>query len=290
MEELHNQQLSIKVSEHGAELTSIVCEQKEYLWQANPDFWKRHAPVLFPIVGRLWNDEYRHNGQTFHMSQHGFARDSDFRLTARTDDSLTFLLESNDETRKVYPFDFALETTYKIDDRRITVHWKVTNKGNGEMHFQIGAHPAFNFLDYDIDSNIRGYFDFDRNSGLKRTWIKEKGCVDTAEKTDLKLDGIGLLPISSHLFDHDAIVLDDSQVHEVTLYDRLKYPSVTLRFDAPVVGLWSPTRDAPFVCIEPWYGRADRTGYTGEFANRDHMQHLAPGQSFEGGYEIEIRK
>lgn len=289
METLSNSQLTIKVSRHGAELCSIFCDGKEYLWQAAPAYWNRHSPVLFPIVGRVWQDEYRHNGDTYRLTQHGFARDMDFELVSASADEVRYRLTDNEETRKKYPFPFCLEIGYRIEDEKVEVMWEVRNSGTQEMHFQIGAHPAFYFPGYEAEATERGYFGFDKAEDLRYILISEKGCADADTVYPLSLQD-GLLPLDTHTFDKDALILENSQVKEVTLYDKKKKPYLSLHFNAPVVGLWSPpTRNAPFVCIEPWYGRCDRAHYEGEFKDKDWMQHLAPGEVFKGGYTIDIR-
>ena len=253
MKTLSNSELTIKVSPHGAELCSILHDGKEYLWQADPAFWKRHSPVLFPIVGSVWENEYRH------------------------------------EARKKYPFPFCLEIGYRIEGKKIEVLWKVINTGTREMHFQIGAHPAFYYPDYDTETTDRGYFGFDKTEGLHYILISEKGCAAPDKEYLLELTD-GLLPLDIHSFDKDALILENSQVKEVTLYNKEKKPYLSLYFDTPVVGLWSPpAKNAPFVCIEPWYGRCDRAHYKGEYKDKDWMQHLAPGGVFKGGYTIDIR-
>lgn len=289
MKTLSNSQLSIQISSHGAELCSISCEGKEYLWQADPTYWKRHSPVLFPIVGSLWENRYRHEGQTFELTQHGFARDMDFELISESADEVCYRLTDNEETHLKYPFSFSLEIGYRILGRQIEVIWRVKNTDERTMHFQIGAHPAFYFPDYNASNPHRGYFGFDRPDGLHYILISEKGCVAADKSYPLALSD-GLLPLDIHTFDKDALILEDSQVKEVTLYDCQRKPVLALHFDAPVVGLWSPpAKNAPFVCIEPWYGRCDRAGYTGEYQEKDWMQHLQPGEVFNGGYVIEIK-
>ena len=285
-----NNSLTIQVSPHGAELSSIVANAtgKEYLWQADPTFWKRHSPVLFPIVGSLWNNEYRHNGKTYKLSQHGFARDQEFKLIKETDTELRFQLQDNEDTLQLYPFPFCLEIGYKLAGNQIEVLWTVKNTGNEELHFQIGAHPAFYYPDYDKDSSSRGFFAFDRHEGLSYKLIQEKGCIGDKEYP-LSLDKEGLLPLDIHTFDKDALVLENSQVKRVDLLKQDGGSYLTVYFTAPVVGLWSPpSKDAPFVCIEPWYGRCDRVNYTGDYKDRDWMQHLQPGETFDASYIIEI--
>lgn len=290
MKTLSNSQLTIQVSPHGAELCSICCGGKEYLWQADPAYWKRHSPVLFPIVGSVWENEYRHEGIAYSLTQHGFARDMDFELLSESEHEIRCRLIDNEETRKKYPFPFCLEIGYRIEGKKVEVLWEVRNTGSEEMHFQIGAHPAFYYPDYEAGTEERGYFGFDRTEDLHYILISEKGCADPDKEYPLELTD-GLLPLDIHTFDKDALILENSQIKEVTLYNKEKKPTLSLYFDAPVVGLWSPpAKNAPFICIEPWYGRCDRAHYAGEYKDKDWMQHLAPEGVFKGGYVIEVRE
>lgn len=288
MTTLSNSELTIKVSPHGAELCSIMCNGKEYLWQADPAFWKRHSPVLFPIVGSVWENEYRHEGNAYALTQHGFARDMDFELLFERENEVRYRLTDNAETHKKYPFHFCLEIGYRIEGKKIEVIWKVVNTGTKEMHFQIGAHPAFYYPGYDAETAERGFFGFNKTEDLRYILISEKGCANPDKEYPLALSD-GLLPLDIHTFDKDALILENSQVKEVTLYDKEKTPYLSLHFDTPVVGLWSPpAKNAPFVCIEPWYGRCDRAHYHGEYRDKDWMQRLSPGDVFNGGYTIEV--
>lgn len=290
MKTVSNQELTIRVSEHGAELRSIVANAtgKEYLWQADPAFWKRHSPVLFPIVGSVWKAEYRNEGTVYPLSQHGFARDMDFTLIDEAENELRFALESTPDTLRAYPFPFLLEIGYRLEGNKVEVLWRVKNTGDQTMHFQIGAHPAFLYPNYEVDQPDRGYFAFDVKKDLVYRALVEKGCVgDVVRPVPLDVDG--LLPLNIHTFDIDTFILEDSQIKRVDLLDVEKRPYLSLTFTAPVVGLWSPpTRNAPFVCIEPWYGRCDRVDYTGEYKDRDWVWHLEPGEVFDASYTIEI--
>ncbi|MBR1956693.1 MAG: aldose 1-epimerase family protein [Bacteroidales bacterium] len=290
MHTLKNDVLTVEVSEHGAELHSIRKGATEYLWQADPKFWARHSPVLFPIVGSVWDKLYRVDRKVYELGQHGFARDMDFVKVEGNDTEVFYRLESNDETLKKYPWPFRLEIGHKLKDNAIEVIWRVYNPGTEEMYFQIGAHPAFYYPDYDPETDERGYFSFDRSEGLECIRIMEKGCVDAVTKYPLEIPQDGLLPLRKDTFDViDTIMLQDSQIGRVTLHRNDGTPWLSLKFTAPVVGLWSPpTRNAPFICIEPWYGRCDRAGYTGDYRQKDWVNRLEPGKEFEGIYTIEI--
>lgn len=289
MNTLSNSELTIQVSSHGAELCSIIRNDREYLWQADPVYWGRHSPVLFPIVGSVWQSQYHVEGKTYSLAQHGFARDMDFELITQSNAELRYRLTDSDETRKKYPFPFILEIGYRLQGRCIEVIWQVTNPSSKEMYFQIGAHPAFYFPNYSSSDLRRGFLGFDRFEGLHYIRIAEKGCVDADTRYPMPLRD-GLLPLDTHTFDIDTFILEGGQIREVTLYDNAREAILSLRFNAPVVGLWSPPgKDAPFVCIEPWYGRCDRAHFSGEYKNRDWTQHLAGGEVFRGRYTIEIK-
>ena len=293
MKTLNNGFISISVDVHGAELTSIQCEGKEYLWQADPAFWKRHSPVLFPIVGSVWDGKYRVDNNVYSLGQHGFARDMDFQLLSETDDSVFYSLESNEETKAKYPYAFRLEIGYRIYGKNIDVIWRVFNPSSEDLHFQIGAHPAFYWPKSDDETlkttTARGYFKFDTNKTLVKSVITEKGCVDPNASAEVELSEDGTLKLETSTFDNDALVLENNQVHVVTLMDNDKNPYLTLKFAAPLVGLWSPPhKNAPFVCIEPWYGRCDRVRYEGEYKEKDWIQTLKAGEKFESVYTITI--
>ncbi len=290
MHTLKNEILTVQVKEHGAELASIRKGSVEYLWQADPLFWGRHSPVLFPIVGSVWEKRYRVDGREFELGQHGFARDMDFTMLEGGEDEVRYRLESTEDTLKKYPWPFVLEIAYRLHGNMIDVIWEVSNPGNEDMYFQIGAHPAFNYPDYDPQTVERGFLSFDRSEGLECIRIKEKGCVDAETLYPLDVPADGLLPLTRETFDKiDTIMLQDGQIGSVALYRTDRTPWLKLSFAAPVVGIWSPPgKNAPFICLEPWYGRCDRAGYEGDYRDRDWVNLLAPGEKFSSVYTIEI--
>ena len=253
METLSNSILTVQIAEHGAELQSIKKDGKEYLWQGDAKFWGRRSPVLFPIVGRVWNNKYRHAGNTYEIGQHGFARDMDFKLTYKEDKGAVYWLESTPDTLGKFPFPFRL-------------------------------------LVFDAATKDRGFFVFDRKSDLEYIMPTEKGCV-SPERHVLKLNKEGLMPIDIHTFDCDTYIFDNKQLKKITLLDKKKKPHISLEFNSPLVALWSPTKthpDCPFVCIEPWYGRCDSVGYSGELKDREWIQKLEPKETFDVEYKIII--
>lgn len=304
MKSITNGKLTISVKEHGAELASIRKGGREYLWQADETFWKRHSPVLFPIVGALWNGEFRSGGKTYKMGQHGFARDMDFTLVSESETELWYELSSSEDTLSRYPYEFKLKIGYRLDGDSIHVMWHVENPAKTEMSFQIGAHPAFFWpmlTDTQIEGGVgamtpvlaetdaRGYFHIESDvQELPLSKITEGGCIGA--KSSIGLDEDGYLPLSLETFGRDALVIEDSHITKVTLCDQNKTPYLSVEFTSPLVGLWSPPgKRAPFVCIEPWYGRTDPAGFTGSYEEKPWMQHLAPGASFDASYTIEIK-
>ncbi|MGM5631424.1 aldose 1-epimerase family protein [Apibacter raozihei] len=287
MATLQNDILTLQINSLGAELCSIKHNDndKEYIWQAHPEFWKRHSPVLFPIVGSLWNGKYMNDGEEYSMGQHGFARDMVFDLLSGSSQEISYQLESNEETLSKYPFPFKLIISYGLEQNFVHVNWEVENTGNKVMHFQIGAHPAFNLID--TTEMSKGYLGFSEKE-LQYMLIKEKGCIDVSEHYVLSLNE-GLLPITSTLFDRDALIFEKQGISRVDLLSSDKKPYVRVHFESPLAGIWSPAgKNVPFVCIEPWYGRCDRVNYSGEFKDRDWMNHLNPNEIFKAKYSIEI--
>ena len=405
MKTLKNTALTLNISLHGAELTSIRDSfGREFLWQADPAFWKRHSPVLFPIVGSLWDKHFRVNGREYEMGQHGFARDMDFRLVSEREDEMWFELKSSPETLAKYPYKFTLRIGYRLEANKIHVMWEVSGDDSQTMWFQIGAHPAFYLprfvyggsaacasdssrhsdpesgapnlvassaassctsgsevlvlksssqgsgcvfsdgsasgsgaagsgVDSDSGFSVSGLDAGSCDSGLdsaigsasssgsagsgadsdfgragrgcfrlygrgaegvvplesfRYIKVSEKQCTDISDVQELDTPG-GVMPLDDHTFDIGAYIIGDSQVCRVDLVSTTGLRCVSLEFDTPLVGLWAPSaKDVPFVCIEPWYGRCDRVGFTGEFSERDCVNSISPGQVFRASYTITV--
>ncbi|MDY4854376.1 MAG: aldose 1-epimerase family protein [Prevotella sp.] len=288
MEILKNDKLTVEISSHGAELQSIKnAEGHEYLWQGDEKYWPRRSPLLFPIVCGLWKDEYRVDGKTYSLPRHGFARDMDFEVLNKTETTVTYGLDANDETMKVYPYDFHLNVRYVLKDDTLNVFWVVKNVGKEEMHFQVGGHPAFNLPDVAEGDKMHGRILFDNEKPLTRIIGNTGGCIKP-ERYEVKTEHHAW-KFDEESFADDAVILDKSQVGMTILLDDNGNPKVGLSFDAPCVGIWSPYgKNAPFVCIEPWFGIHDWAEYDGEFKDKYLMNHLQPGAVFMGNYEIKI--
>ena len=287
MEQIKNDKLTVTVSKHGAELQSIKdANGKEYLWQADPKFWDRHSPLLFPIVCGLWEDKYRVNGKEYKLGRHGFARDTDFKLIAQGDNQLVYCLNDSAETLKDYPYHFNLAVSYKITENKIKVVWHVENTDNKEIYFQIGGHPAFNVPDLKQGEPLAGTLKFNEEEP-SRLYGNVGGCI-TPGYHKVKTED-GLYKFTQDDFKDDAVIFDHSQLKKISIINKEGKPEVTLDIKTPAVGIWSPYgKDAHFVCIEPWYGIHDWAEYDGEFKDKYLMNKLLPGCSFMSEYTITI--
>lgn len=285
---IENEQFSVQIRPHGAELCSVKSKDTayEYIWQANPAIWARHAPVLFPIVGKLNNDQYRLGDKTYTMPQHGFARDKEFTCTQSENQRLSFQLSADQETKEKYPFDFMLEIQYELSGHQLAVTYLVKNRDEQPMPFSIGAHPAF-CCPAQIDHHWEEYqLLFEKNETLERHFIKN-GLRNGKTKRLLKDEH--MLPLHRHLFKNDAIVFCGTASDCVSILAQTtgrKIVSVYFR-DFPYLGIWQKL-GAGFYCIEPWLGLADKQGFDGDFTEKEGIQILEPGKEFSVGYTMEF--
>ncbi len=288
MEQIRNEQLCIEVSAHGAELQSIKdADGKEYLWQGDPAYWGRRSPILFPIVCGLWKDTYRLNGKEYHLNRHGFARDTDFKLVAQGDRQVIYAIHDTPETFEKYPFHFNLSVSYKLRDNQIHVVWHVENTDDKPIFFQIGGHPAFNVPGQMPNEPLKGRLRFDTESPI-RIFGNVEGCIDKGKHAPIETNK-GVWQFTEDSFKDDAIIFDHSQIRKVELLNLNGEAEVTLDIKTPALGIWSPYgKNAPFVCIEPWYGIHDWAEYEGEFRDKYLMNKLLPGASFMSEYVITI--
>ena len=288
MIELKNEQLTVLIAETGAELQSIKdAHGNERLWQGDSAYWPRRSPILFPIVCSVNNDTYTVDGHDYHLPRHGFARDSDFRLINKTDTKVTLALESSEQTLNVYPYHFVLSVTYVLDGPKVGVIWHVLNTDKQEIHFQIGGHPAFLVPGAVAGQPLRGRLRIDGDAVLDSLLSHGDGTVELTE-VPLETEN-GIIRFDDEFFANDSVKVHKSQTTRVELLDEEDQAVVTVSYRSPVIAFWSPyQKQAPFVCIEPWYGLGDPVGFTGEFRDKPLMNHLLPGASFMSKYDIII--
>lgn len=283
--------MDFSVSNKGAELVSLKKGGWEYLWQADPMVWGRHAPILFPLVGKAFENKFVIDGTTFHLGQHGFARDLEFVASDSNSELLKrFELNASEQTLQSFPYNFQLQVEYELRGNTLVKKDTVCNFDTQTMYFHIGNHPGFRYRDFCVEDEVHGYMKF-YNGGKEVTRL----LASRLSKQGYVVDGYlpfllaeGLLPLTDALFQNDALVFEDMQVSRAILLDKQRNPYLEVSFSqAEVLGVWSPVgKSAPFVCIEPWNGRADAEGYSGEFQNRKWTQQLGP--SAQKTYTIEI--
>ncbi|MDN5055519.1 aldose 1-epimerase family protein [Aliarcobacter butzleri] len=279
--EIKNSFIKAQIKSFGAELNSLKkCDENfEYIWQANSKYWARHSPVLFPIVGRLKEDSYFYKNKKYSLSQHGFARDKEFEIVQNEADFIEFRLKSDEKSLEFYPFFFELDIGYKLDKNSLIVSYKVKNKSDEKMYFSIGAHPAFN-------TQVGDLLEFENIKTTKRYFLDEKGLI--YKNQDLSLENSKLY-LDKDLFKDDALVFNDSNIKQVTLKNIENKSRVKVKFDNfPYLGIWSKSNDAPFVCIEPWFGVADEQNSNQKIEDKKGILSLEKEEEFFCFYTIEV--
>jgi len=278
---ISNSILSASIKHSGAELFSIKDNQNnEYIWEGNPDFWGKHSPVLFPIVGTLKNNSYKINDKEYHLPRHGFARDMEFELIDKSENRVVFSLQSSTETLTKYPFEFELQLIYTLNESSLTLEYKVINKGDNTMPFSIGAHPAIalpgNFDDYALE--------FEKEEALKY-YILENDLISS--QTKILETTHNIVPLNYELFKNDALIFKTLESKSLTiLKDSKPYVKVAYN-DFPSLGIWTK-ENAPFICIEPWLGYSDTDENSGDLYKKEGILTLEENKNFSAKFSITI--
>lgn len=288
MEQTSNGKISIRTRKYSAELCGIRNEEtgEELMWYADPKIWGRHCPMLFPTVGAVWRGHYTHRGTDHQITKHGFLQEREFDIKETTPNSITYTTHDNQQTRLMFPFKFELDQKFTLEGKTVKVEWTVRNVGVDDMPFHIGGHPSFLFRGFEAGDEVKGYAEFDTPSPESAT-VGVGGCLGARRYTLPAPEK--RMALTDELFKVDSIIIDNSQVHSITLLDKEQRPVVKVSSEAPVFLLWSPYgTEAPFVCLEPWYGLCDMQGYHGEFSNRPYTNTVKAGEEWKGGYTIEV--
>ena len=282
---LRSSALEATIKADGAELCSLRnAEGIELLWQAGPA-WPRHSPLLFPIVGRLKNDQLRHRGNAYPMTQHGFARDVRFEWVEQGPKACKLALVDDEAMRARYPFAFRLDVTFTIDNADLKVAFDITNTGDENLPASIGAHPAFNWplLPGLTKEAYALNFSDEEPAPIRRL---EGGLMRAAQEPS-PVRG-KTLPLSERLFDDDAIIFDQLASRSVR-YAADRGPSIEMFWEGlPQLGVWSKPGGAAFVCVEPWHGFASPSDFDGEFSDKPGVMQIAPGEKRNLSYRIRV--
>lgn len=282
---LSNDIITIEVAAHGAELVSLKKEGREYLWSGDAAYWNRHAPILFPAVGKPFNNELHVNGKAFPMKQHGFARDSEFESIG--DGHLRLIPSPLSES---YPFWLGLEVCYRLDDNAVEVTWTVENLDCHDAYFQIGAHPGFMLPDYKAEDATHGFIRYYDRVGKPVSPIIVSALEEGNRVPRPIVNVADCMPITVDTFAHDALMFEGGQVTKAVLCDKegREVLGVNCR-QAEAYGIWAPHKEGcPFVCLEPWCGICDTKGFTGDISERPYIHSLAPKEKYTFTYTIEV--
>jgi len=283
---LDNEFYTIKIHSSGAELNNVYSKKikREILWQADSTIWARHAPVLFPIVGKLKENRYKYDNVWHELTQHGLARDLQFQITSSDKKSALFTLTSNQHTKKSFPFDFILEIMYELNQEKISCRYKVINPSTNELLFSIGAHPGF-FCPLDENEKWTDYaIVFDQKESTQRLCLEE-GLLNGNSLP--YLDNENTIPLTHDLFNDDALVFKNLNSQSL----NLKSPNHCLNFswnNMPYLGIWSKKGNHQFICIEPWQGVADSKHSLGSLTKKEGIIQLKQNEEFNCNFEFSI--
>lgn len=279
--------LEVEVNSFGAELWSIKKDSHEYLWQGDANSWKNRATSIFPVVGRLQDGKYTFQGETYEIGSHGLARDADFVAEEQTESKLVLSMESTDQTKVKYPFEFKYYLIYEVKENVLHITSKVENKDNKKMYFGLGGHTGFITPIEDGTSFEDYYLEFNEECSPTRTNVNAGGLL--MDKVDFNLENSKVLKLKHDLFNKDVIVLENIS-KEVVLKSDKTNKSVRVKYqDMNYLGVWQMPNVAPnFLCIEPWTSLAGRENVSEDFENHPSLLGLEASKTYENTWTIEI--
>ncbi len=285
---IENTHLKVVISPKGAELQSIYNKvlQLEYMWGADPAFWGKHSPVLFPVIGALKGDTYYYGDKPYQLSRHGFAREMDFTVSAQSSSTIVFTLQSNEATLAKFPFAFRFDVKYELAENSVKTTYSISNTGTAAMYFSVGGHPAFKvpltagtaYNDY--------YLEFNNPEKAGRWPISADGLIETKPLEVFNQNN--RLPLTKELFQKDALVFKGLSSNSVTLKTDKNAHGLLFDFTGfPYLGIWA-AKNADFVCIEPWCGIADSVNADQQLINKEGIQSLQPAKNFERSWSVTV--
>lgn len=289
METISNGLLQVEISPIGAEVQSLkdLNTGHEYLWQGDARWWHGRSPILFPIVGGMWNGVCRIDGKEVKIPKHGFVRNATWTVAERKADSIRFEFTSTVGTFAIYPFAFRVAVTYSLNGRKLLADFEVKNLGSAPMWFQIGGHPAIALPEWNEGNKVDGYLKLEGNP--QYVWrAGEQGCLEP-DKHPVPFNAEGLVDLSVETFSHEALIFDEHQVNAATVLNLQHKPVARIESTSPAWLFWSPQGvHTPFICAEPWYGLCDHQQFNGPVEERPYINHVLEGESWTGGYSVEV--
>lgn len=282
---IENKYLIAEVNPDGAELKSLKNKETgiEYIWQADPLFWNRSAPLLFPIVGEVTDNVLKVEGKDYSLGRHGFLRDMRLEIETINETEVEYYLDSNSETLEKYPYNFLFKVKYELKEKQLITTFTIENSDEKDIHFSVGAHPAFNLPSGNIEDY---YIEFEQEETLNRHLLKDN--IFSGE-TEVVITGSNQLPLNTALFDKDAIVFKNMQSKSLTLKSRIDDYALKMDFEGFLYfGIWTKPNCEKFVCLEPWCGLADNSNFSGEFKNKEGINSLVPNEVFRRSFIVEV--
>lgn len=289
MYRIKNDNLSAAITKKGVELASLIDRESEveYIWQADPAVWGSHAPVLFPIIGGLKDGTYTYEGKTYSLPKHGMVRNNgNLTVTAQTADSITLELRADEQTKKMYPFDFIFRITYRLKGRTLIQEHEVINEGRETMYFSLGGHPAFKVPLRKNEAYADYFLAFEQLESAPSYVVNGDGLI-AAETVEVPWEG-NKLPLTHALFNNDALVFKTLESRRVELVSKQYGTVLSVHYPAfDYLGIWAKP-DGNFVCIEPWLGIADAYDASGKLSEKEGIRSLAGGKSFMASFIIGV--
>ena len=275
-----NNNFTLQVKEMGAELNSLKSKKTdiEYIWCGNDEIWYGQSPILFPIIGRLLDDKYRLDGKEYTMPKHGIVRKKPFKLIESTGNSLTFVQTDDEDSLKMYPYHFELKVKFQITDNGLEVTHTVINSDEKIMYYSFGAHPAFN-------CEIGDYLEFSEEENLLTERI-DSNSILIEEKFPVEIDDKKLV-LTKDLFNDDALILSDYKTKSISIKSNNHNRVIKFNFDSPILGIWAKP-NAPYVCIEPWWGINDNYDKKSDISEKRGIMALKPKESKSFTWSVEI--
>jgi galactose mutarotase-like enzyme len=281
---LISKDLEVTINYFGAEVCSVKNKEGlEFIWQAQKDVWARHAPVLFPIVGKLKDNFFIYDEKRYELPQHGFARDMEFDLLEKSETTLRFQLQPNYEKHTKFPFDFFFQIKYTLEGNTLYTEYTIKNPSNKSVFASVGAHPGFNcpilpnekFEDYYLEFEKGKFFTTKLNNGLR-----------TDAKSPLVVKDNKLF-LTKELFENDALVFEDNQINSISLCSSKSNYKIALQCKGwPYFGIWAKKGNTQFVCLEPWYGIADHEKSGNELAKKEGIIQIGPDKGFTAQFSL----
>ena len=275
-----NSNFTLAVKEMGAELNSLKSKDTgiEYIWNGNTDIWYGQSPILFPIIGRLLDDKYTLDGKEYSMDKHGIVRKKPFTLVEKTGDSLTFVQTDDDESVTKYPYKFERKVKFQLTEKGLRVTHTIKNNNDSVMYYSFGAHPAFN-------CQIGDYLEFNKDTCLETERIDHESIL-IDEKFPVEMEG-NKLTLTKDLFIDDALILSSFNSDSISIKSNSHDRVIRFDFDSPFLGIWAKP-NAPYVCLEPWWGVNDSYHKVADFSEKRGILALEANESKEFTWEVSI--